>query len=259
MLVLLSPAKKLDFSTFPRDLPLTVPELLAETKLLAQTTRQLTSRDLKNLMKLSDDLAELNYQRFQNFDARSARPKGSKQAAFAFDGDTYKGLRAREFSETELAFAQEHLGILSGLYGLLRPFDAIQPYRLEMGTRLSTPRGSSLYQFWGDRVAARIERRLRKLGSNLVVNLASTEYASVIPKGSVKGRWLTPVFKELRSGKAKIISFSAKQARGAMARYVVEKSLTDASGLKSFRRDGYRFCPEESTESEWLFLRNQPV
>lgn len=258
MLVLLSPAKKLDFSAATPGLLLSIPALLKETRLLSETTRNLAAQDLKRLMKLSDALAELNYQRFQSFDANSTRPQGSKQAALAFDGDTYTGLRAREFSEAELDFAQEHLAILSGLYGLLRPLDAIQPYRLEMGTRLSTPRGKSLYEFWGSRVAQHVEQRLKKMKADVVVNLASSEYSSVLPPGSVKARVVTPVFKEVRAGKAKIISFNAKRARGAMARFVVEKRLTDPEPLKKYRRDGYRFVKSQSSENEWVFLREQP-
>lgn len=257
VLVLLSPAKKLDFSAPAPGTLLTTPELLKETRLLSETTRGLASRDLKRLMKLSDSLAELNHERFQSFDAKASRPKGSKQAALAFDGDTYTGLRAREFSEEELEYAQEHLGILSGLYGLLRPLDAIQPYRLEMGTRLATPRGTSLYEFWGDRVAKHVEKRLKKMKADVVVNLASSEYSSVLPPQSLQARVVTPVFKEMRAGKAKIISFNAKRARGAMARFVVEKRLIDPEPLKKYRRDGYRFAKADSSENEWVFLREQ--
>jgi cytoplasmic iron level regulating protein YaaA (DUF328/UPF0246 family) len=258
VLILLSPAKKLNFASHADDYPLSIPELLTETRVLSETTSELLACDLKRLMKLSDGLSKLNFERFQSFDPYSERPKGSCQAAFAFDGDTYAGLRARELSRGQLEFAQEHLGILSGLYGLLRPFDAIQPYRLEMGTRLKTPRGASLYEFWGDRVAHNAEKRLKKMGSNVVVNLASTEYASVIPSGALKARIVTPVFKEVRGGKAKIISFSAKRARGAMARFIIEKGLTEPSGMKRFTRDGYRFEKSESSENQWLFLRSAP-
>ena len=262
MLVVLSPAKKLDFSPLSTDglqLKSTIPEMLKETKLLSQTTRKLLPNEIKRLMKLSDTLSELNFERFQEFDARASRPKGSKQAALAFDGDTYSGLQAGEFSEEDMLFAQEHLGILSGLYGLLRPLDAIQPYRLEMGTRLKTPRGKSLYDFWGDRVANKIDRRLSKMGSDVLVNLASTEYFSVVSPGSLKARVITPVFKELRGGEAKIISFSAKRARGMLARYIIQQRLTEPTPLKKFGLDGYKFHKAGSTGDKWLFLRDQPA
>lgn len=255
MFAVLSPAKTLDFAPLPAPLPLTSPELFKETKLLSETTRALKASDLKSLMKLSDGLALLNYERFQEFDAKKARPSGSKQAALAFDGDTYQGLRAGELTLKELEFAQEHLGILSGFYGLLRPLDAISPYRLEMGTRLKTPRGSSLYDFWGDRVAKKINGKLKKIGSDVLVNLASKEYSSVIFEGTLKARVITPIFQEIRGGKAKIISFSAKRARGTMARYIVRSRLTDPEALKKFQEDGYRFQRRGSTDSEWIFLR----
>lgn len=255
MIVLLSPAKKLDFAPHPT-FPLTTPELLKETRTLHQTTAQLKPGDLKRLMKLSDSLARLNYQRFQDFDPEAPRPQGSKQAALAFDGDTYVGLRAREFSSEEMEFAQEHVAILSGLYGLLRPLDAILPYRLEMGTRLETPRGSSLYDFWGDRVAKKINQRLKKSGGRVVLNCASQEYFGVIPEGALNVPVITPVFKELRAGQAKIVSFSAKRARGMMARYVVSHRITEVERIKKFNEGGYRFVSKGSTNTEWLFLRS---
>ncbi len=237
---------------------MTTPALLAQTRILMETARSLDMADLEQLMKLSENLAELTFERFQCFDAKATRPRGSKQAILAFAGDTYVGLEAAAFSAEDMAFAQDHLAILSGLYGVLRPLDAIQPYRLEMGTRLATPRGSTLYEFWGDRVAKVIDKRLASLGSRVLVNLASREYFSVLPRQTLRARVITPVFKELRGGRAKIISFSAKRARGAMARYLVEKRLTDPAGLKRFRRDGYRYSKRGSTEDEWLFLREQP-
>lgn len=261
MLAVLSPAKKLNFAAPASGAArhkLTTPELLKETKLLAESTRLLSSREIKELMSLSDNLADLNFDRFQNFDATTSRPKGSKQAALAFNGDTYTGLTAGAFSEEEMAFAQDHLGIFSGLYGLLRPLDAIQPHRLEMGTHLKTPRGKSLYEFWGDRVAVKIDKRLKKLDSDVLINLASNEYFSVLPRQSLKARVITPVFKEIRSGKAKIISFSAKRARGRMARFIVKNRITDPSLLKKFKLDGYRFQKDESDDEQWLFLRDQP-
>lgn len=262
MLFVLSPAKRLDFErSFSEPLsalPVTTPELFQETRLLSQTVKELSAAELKKLMSLSDSLARLNVERFQSFDAESGRPFGSRPAALAFDGDTYAGLRARDFSAEEMRFAQERLVILSGFYGLLRPLDAISPYRLEMGTRIKTPRGSTLYEFWGDRVAKKVDARLKKLGSSVLVNLASEEYFSVLSRGKLKAHVVTPVFKELRGGKAKVVSFSAKRARGAMARFLVEERLTEPDGMKKFRADGYKFQARGSTATEWLFLRDQP-
>lgn len=233
-----------------------MPELLKETRALHETTLQLRPADLKRLMKLSDSLARLNYQRFQDFDAKVPRPKGSKQAALAFDGDTYVGLRAREFTPEQMRFAQEHVAILSGLYGLLRPLDAILPYRLEMGTQLATPRGSSLYDFWGDRIAKKINQRLKSSSGRVVLNCASQEYFGAIPAGTLTFPVITPVFKELRGGHAKVVSFSAKRARGMMARYVVHNRITDVEAIKKFKEDGYKFVSKESTETHWLFQRS---
>lgn len=259
MLAVISPAKKLNFEPeAPAGFGLTTPELLKETRLLAETTRELGPGQIKTLMKLSDDLAELNFQRFQSFDAKATRPAGSKQAALAFAGDTYTGLRAAELSAEEMQFAQQHLGILSGLYGVLRPLDAIQPYRLEMGTRLKNPRGNSLYEFWGNRVAERLNKRLAQVDSEVLVNLASQEYFGVIPQGTLKAQVITPVFKEWRGDKLKIISFSAKRARGTMARYIIKKALNEAEPLKKFREDGYRYDRSGSTATEWLFVRDAP-
>jgi uncharacterized protein len=257
VLAVLSPAKKLNFEPETQSgLRSTTPELLKETHLLAETTRKLAPAQIKKMMKLSDDLAELNFQRFQSFDSKATRPRGSKQAVLAFAGDTYVGLRAAEFELEEMTFAQEHLGILSGLYGFLRPLDAIQPYRLEMGTRFPHPRGNSLYEFWGDRVSRKINARLKALKSDTLINLASHEYFSVVQPNEVKGVVITPVFKEKRNGALKIISFCAKRARGSMARYMIQKRSTDPSVLQTFREDGYRFDKSKSTETEWLFVRD---
>jgi len=250
----LSPAKKLNFDPAPGAL-VSTPTLLKETKLLSETTRALKTVDIKKLMKLSDNLAELNFDRFQSFDAKASRPKGGKQAALAFDGDTYSGLRAPEFTTEDLEFAQTHLGILSGLYGLLRPLDWIQPYRLEMGIRLKNPRGKSLYEFWGERVTKQLNKSLKAAESNTLINLASNEYFSVVVPEALSGRIITPVFKEDRGGALKIISFSAKRARGTMARYIIENRLEDPEALKDFRQDGYRFKKAGSNEDEWLFVR----
>lgn len=255
MYAVISPAKKLDFTPPTQRLKLTAPELFKETQLLSETTARLEAVDLKNLMKLSDSLAKLNFQRFREFDATNSRPVGSKQAALAFDGDTYVGLRARELSPEQLDYAQDHLGILSGLYGILRPLDAMLPYRLEMGTRLANPRGRSLYDFWGDRVAKKINARLKKIGSDILVNLASKEYFTVVDERALKARVVTPVFKEKRGRELRIVSFSAKRARGTMARYMIENAIDRVKDLESFAEDGYRFDRSLSTQGELVFVR----
>jgi cytoplasmic iron level regulating protein YaaA (DUF328/UPF0246 family) len=251
----ISPAKKLDFDPPTRRLELTAPELFKETRLLSETTSGLKASDLKRLMKLSDPLAKLNYRRFQEFDAKTSRPPGSKQAALAFDGDTYVGLRAGDLSAEQLAYAQNHLGILSGLYGILRPLDAILPYRLEMGTRLANPRGKSLYDFWGDRVAKKINARLKKIGSDILVNLASKEYFTVVDESALKARVVTPIFKEKRGKDLQIISFNAKRARGTMARFIIQNAIEREKDLESFAEDSYRFERKLSSENELVFVR----
>lgn len=256
VLAVLSPAKKLDFSTqAAAKATLTVPQLRKETAELSQVTAKLSAPEVAKLMKLSPQLGQLNFTRFQQFDAASAKPTGSRQAAFAFDGDTYVGLGARTLSSDDLTYAQEHVWILSGLYGVLRPLDAILPYRLEMGTKLSTERGSSLYDFWGDRISKLLSKQLRKLGEETLINLASNEYFGAVDEKALSARVITPVFKENRGGQLKIISFSAKRARGAMARFMIEQRLDRPEGLQDFRVDGYKYQKKGSNPESWLFVR----
>lgn len=256
MLVLLSPAKKLDFSS-PCDLEPTSPALLSRTRQLAKVTKQLSANDLARLMKLSPALAALNHERFQGL-STAALPRGGRPAAHAFDGDTYAGLRAREFDSSDMEFAQERVRILSGLYGVLRPLDSILPHRLEMGTRLGTPRGSNLYEFWGQDIARHLNEAVEALGADLVVNLASQEYFAAVDLSTLSARVITPVFKEEREGRLKIISFSAKRARGMMARHIVKKRIVAPEALKKFREEGYRYSASESDADRWTFVRKQP-
>lgn len=256
MLAVLSPAKALDFEAPAQaELPATAPQLFKELQELGEVVKKLDAKALGALMKLSPSLSKLNATRFAQFDFDSKKPAGSRQAAFAFDGDTYVGLKAREFSKEELAFAQEHVWILSGLYGVLRPLDAILPYRLEMGSKLKTPRGASLYDFWGTKPAQTLKKQLAKLGSQTLVNLASNEYFSAVDRSALGAEVLTPVFKEKKGKDLVIVSFAAKRARGAMARFLVRERLTDPAGLKDFAEDGYRFQKAGSSASEWLFTR----
>lgn len=255
MLIVLSPAKALDFTAPKASAPLTLPELSAETAELAKTTRRLRIADLKALMSLSDDLAKLNRERFQAFDPESEE---GLQAAFAFNGDVYQGLKARELDRKALAWAQDHVRILSGLYGVLRPLDAIQPYRLEMGTRLKTRRGQSLYDFWGGRIAEALNAAASGHKDKTLVNCASGEYFGAVDRKALKLPVVACRFLEEKDGEARIISFYAKKARGLMARYAIDNRVERAADLRSFDREGYRFVPELSSHEEFTFARPQP-
>ena len=204
-------------------------------------------------MSLSDDLARLNRERFQAFEAGST---DGVQAAFAFAGDVYEGLKARDLDAAGLAFAQDHVRILSGLYGLLRPLDRIQPYRLEMGTRLKTRRGASLYDFWGDRISKCLNADAEGHTDATLVNLASQEYFGVVDAKALKLPVVTPQFRESRDGESRIISFFAKKARGGMARFAIDERIERAEDLKAFDRNGYRFDKAASSDTEWIFIRS---
>jgi cytoplasmic iron level regulating protein YaaA (DUF328/UPF0246 family) len=255
MLVVLSPAKALDFTAAPDGAGLTTPELGEQTAELAKVTRKLTVRELKGLMSLSDNLAKLNRERFQAFDAESEE---GLQAAFAFNGDVYMGLRARELDRKALAWAQDHVRILSGLYGVLRPLDAIQPYRLEMGTQLKTRRGRSLYDFWGPRIAEALNEAGRGHKDKTLVNCASGEYFGAVDRSALKLPVLTCRFLEEKDGEARIISFFAKKARGLLARYAIDKRIDKAEELKGFDVAGYRYAAHLSSAEEFTFVRPQP-
>ena len=253
MLIVLSPAKRLDFTEADPALPASQRRFLEDTASLARTARARTVSELRQLMGISDDLARLNRERFQAFDPDSTE---GVQAAFAFAGDVYEGLRARELDAVGLAFAQDQVRILSGLYGLLRPLDRIQPYRLEMGTRLKTRRGSSLYDFWGDRISKCLNAEAEGQVDRSVVNLASQEYFGVVDAKALKLPVVTPHFRESRNGESRIISFFAKKARGGMARFAIDERIERADDLKAFDRDGYRFDKTASSETDWIFTRS---
>lgn len=256
MLIVLSPAKALDFTAPPVQAPLSTPELADQTAELSRTTRRLTAPDLKRLMSLSDSLARLNRERFQAFDPEA---DDGLQAAFAFNGDVYQGLKARELDRKALAWAQDHVRILSGLYGVLRPLDAIQPYRLEMGARLKTRRGPTLYDFWGARVSEALDRALEGRKERVVVNCASTEYFSVVDRAALKAGVVSCRFLEEKDGEARVVSFYAKRARGLMARYAIDNRLDRAEDLKGFDLQGYRYVASLSTDREFTFQRPQPA
>lgn len=257
MLIVLSPAKNMNFDPAPGAPRATKPVFLKDTAQLSATTAKLTKARIKSLMHISDNLADLNYERFQAFNPEG---KGAslKQAALAFNGDVYLGLDAKTLGGDDLKFAQDHLRILSGLYGLLRPLDAIQPYRLEMGSRLKNPRGANLYEFWGAAIAGEIDNALKNHPDPTLVNLASNEYFSAVDAKSLKAPVVTPIFKEEKDGKLRQLQFFAKRARGLMARWAMENRIENAEALKRFKVDGYAFRTEGSDETTWLFARPQP-
>lgn len=257
MLILLSPAKNMNFDAAPGAPRATKPLFLKDAGELSETTRKLTRSRIKSLMGISEKLADLNYERFQAFDA-DGKSASLKQAALAFNGDVYLGFDAASLSKDDLAFAQDHARILSGLYGLLRPLDAIQPYRLEMGSKLKNSRGKNLYDFWGDKIAREIDKALKGHEDPTVVNLASNEYFGAVDLKTLKAPVVTPVFKEVKDGRARMLMFHAKRARGMMTRWAAEHRITRAEDLKNFDVEGYRFQPGESSGDLWLFSRPQP-
>lgn len=252
MLVVISPAKRLDWAE--RDVAATEPAFQDDAVRLAKTARNLTLGDLKKLMGLSDDLARLNRDRFREF-ADAPGADVTRPAALAFAGDTYQGLEAASLDPEEMKWAQQHLRILSGLYGLLRPLDAIQAYRLEMGSRLKTRRGTSLYDYWGDQLSRTLNAQADEIGTDVLVNCASQEYFGAVDPRALKLRVITPVFMEDKGGTPKIVSFYAKKARGAMARYIVQRRLTDPQALSEFDSGGYLYNADLSAPDKPVFLR----
>ena len=257
MLTLLSPAKKLNMSPAKTDVPVTQPRLTDDTFELASVAKTQTPDDLKRLMHISDKLAAMNFERFQVFNL-DTRSNSAKPAGLAFDGDVYWGLDAKSFSADTLAYAQDHLRILSGLYGVLRPMDAIQPYRLEMGTKMANDRGTSLYDFWGSRIAAQLTADLTDHSDTTVVNLASNEYFKAVNAAALGQPVINARFLNVKDGKARALMYYAKHARGSMARWIMENRVDRADGLKDFDADGYRLDAKASTEDELVFTRKQP-
>ncbi len=253
MLIVVSPAKKMDMVAAP-EYPATVPSFPSETQELISVARDLDVGALQKLMHISENLAKLNTDRFRDFGEME-----QKQAALAFAGDTYQGLEAGSLDLDEMDWAQDHLRILSGLYGLLRPLDEIQPYRLEMGSRLKTERGKSLYDFWGTKISEALNTQADAMGADVLINCASQEYFGAVHLGALKPRVITPVFMEEKDGTPKIVSFYAKHARGAMARYIIQRRLTDPAGLQDFDAGGYRYRADMSEGDKWVFLRDYPA
>lgn len=255
MLVVISPAKRLDMTPVAGLEP-TLPDFQADATHLAEVAGRLDVAELKKLMGLSDKLAQLNVDRFAAF-APQSTAENAKPAAFMFDGDTYAGLEAPTLDGDALRWAQSHLRILSGLYGLLRPLDAIQPYRLEMGSRLANERGKNLYAYWGDQLSGALNVAARAVGTDVLVNCASTEYFGAVAPAALKLRVVTPVFMEEKAGQPKIVSFYAKKARGAMARYICENRLTDPEALKDFDTGGYAYRQNMSDGERMVFVRGE--
>jgi hypothetical protein len=256
MLILVSPAKTLDYESPLATDRHTQPRFIEHSQHLIDTLRRQSVQDIAELMKLSDKLASLNVARYQSWQpehtAENARP-----AVLAFKGDVYTGLDAESFSAEDFDFAQQHLRILSGLYGVLRPLDLLEPYRLEMGTRLKTDAGDNLYQFWGSRITDALNDELQT-EDDVIVNLASNEYFKAVQPKALRGRLITPVFKDFKNGQYKIISFYAKKARGLMSRYIIQNRIESAEAIKAFDLEGYYFSPEQSKGDTWVFLRDEP-
>jgi len=256
MLLVVSPAKNLDFeSPLPTD-KFSQPELLEHSQKLMNYCQKLTPADISTLMGISDKLAGLNSARFGEW-SMPFTVENARQAVLAFNGDVYTGLDAKTFTEADFDFAQQHMRILSGLYGLLKPLDLMQAYRLEMGTRLANDRGTNLYQFWGSIITNSLNEALAQQGDGVLINLASNEYFKSVKKKELNGEIITPAFKDWKNGQFKMISFFAKKARGLMARYIIENRLTDKEQLKSFDVAGYQFSEELSQGNDWVYTRKE--
>ena len=255
MLLVISPAKTLDYETPPTTKKSTQPALLSRSAELVADARKLSPGQLGKLMGISEKLADLNHRRFMNW-GEPFNLDNAKQSVLAFKGDVYTGLDAQSMSAADLAYAQKHLRILSGLYGLLRPLDLMQAYRLEMGLKFANSGGKNLYEFWGADITDGLNAQLKSLKSDVVVNLASNEYFRAVQARGLNAEIITPVFKDLKNGKYRVISFFAKKARGLMTRFVIDQRLEDVTGLKKFRGDGYRYNKAESSAREWVFTRD---
>lgn len=254
MLILVSPAKTLDFETPPLVEQSTQPQFLDDSQELIDQLKKMPAAKIGKLMSISDKLAKLNSDRYKSWQL-PMEPGPAKQSLFAFQGDVYTGINADTMKKRDVQFAQKHLRILSGLYGVLRPLDLMLPYRLEMGTKLVNDRGQNLYHFWGDGVTDVLNGELKKQKSPLVFNLASNEYFKVVNKHKLDAELISPVFKDKKNGEYKLISFFAKKARGMMARFIIDNRIKDAEGIKDFTTAGYRYSKRLSTPTEPVFTR----
>lgn len=254
MLIVISPAKTLDFETPPISKEHTQPDFLDDSAELISALKKLEPDQIGRLMSISPTLATLNSNRYLAW-SRFSTTENAKQALLAFKGDVYVGLDADTLTEPQLAFAQNHLRILSGLYGLLRPLDLIQPYRLEMGTQFKNQRGKNLYEFWGNKITQALNQTIQQQKIATLVNLASNEYFQAIQTDKLNARVITPVFKDQKNGAYKIISFFAKKARGMMSRYIIQNKISKLEEIKSFDSGGYWFSQNDSNAEQWVFKR----
>ena len=255
MLMVISPAKTLDFESKPVTARFTQPQYLDHSQELIEQLRELSPAQISELMHVSDKIGGLNAARFGSW-TPAFTAANAKQALLAFKGDVYTGLNAETFSDADFSYAQDHLRMLSGLYGLLRPLDLMMPYRLEMGTKLANARGKDLYAFWGTRISEWLNEALAEQGDDVLLNLASNEYFSAVKRTALKARIINTEFKDLKNGQYKIISFYAKKARGLMARYVIKERIRDPEQLKAFDYQGYRYSAEQSKPDSLVFLRD---
>jgi len=255
MIILLSPAKTLDYDSPNINIGHSVPSLLSKSKILIKDLKSKKTDEIANLMKISNKLALLNSDRYKSWKGLKNETVNSKQAIFVFKGDVYQGLDINSFEKKDLEYSQNHLRLLSGLYGLLKPLDVIEPYRLEMGTKLETDKGKNLYEFWGQEISNEIAKDLKSIKSNTIINLASNEYFDSVNNIKETTNVISPVFKDFSKGKYKIISFYAKKARGLMAAWILKNKIKEDK-LNNFNSDGYYFSPEESSENSPVFLRD---
>lgn len=256
MLIVVSPAKTLDYETPPKTKTFTVPDYLDDSQQLINRLRRFSVLDIADLMKVSKKIAELNFDRYESWNKKFTE-KNAKQAALAFKGDVYTGLDAESFNAADFKFAQKHFRMLSGLYGLLRPLDLMQPYRLEMGTKLETDRGKNLYEFWGSTITEGLNKQLKKTRSEYLINLASNEYFKSVKPKELDAEIITPEFKEYKNGDYKMIGIYAKKARGMLSRYIIKNKLTDPEDIKSFNEEGYKYNKKLSKGNKWVFTRKQ--
>ncbi len=256
MLTVISPATTLDFDSPLATDDFSQPDFLKESRQLIKELRELSPEDISSLMKISPALGELNHNRFMNWKT-PFKPDNARPAVLAFKGDVYQGLSAENFGKRDFDFAQKHLRILSGLYGLLRPLDLIQPYRLEMGTRFANSQGKDLYSFWDTKITEAVNQSLKTVKADTLINLASNEYFKAIKKQQLDAEIVTPVFKDKKNGQYKIISFYAKKARGLMSAYIIKNRVKSVEALKGFDAEGYAYQPELSSASELVFTREE--
>jgi cytoplasmic iron level regulating protein YaaA (DUF328/UPF0246 family) len=257
MLIVISPAKKLDYQSNSPQQAYTEPAYLEKSANLIKVMKNKTPTEIQSLMGISENLANLNHSRYLNWNKKNTK-RNSKPAIYAFMGDVYTGLDAKSLTNHQIRFAQDHLRILSGLYGVLKPLDLIQPHRLEMGTKIKTESGETLYDFWGHAPTSDLNQQAKVLKTKYIVNLASNEYFKVINKTALTLEVLTPVFKDKKQDTYKVISFYAKKARGLMAKYIIENEITDPKGIKEFSLAGYKYRSKLSAKNEYVFTREQP-